>query len=139
VIHSLDPALGSFAALAISGYRRFISPYKGYACAHRVKYGGDSCSEFARKVFAGAGWRAGLEALVGRFRACHAARQTLQLERREEGVGDVSLSVAAGAQPSSPPSKRPTGPADFGIPDAIVEGCCWGCGDCCLSGVLEVC
>lgn len=37
------PALG-----AIWVYQNFISPYKGFSCAHRVVHGGDGCSGFAK-------------------------------------------------------------------------------------------
>ena len=32
----------------IRGYQRFLSPYKGFRCAHRVLHGGASCSEYVR-------------------------------------------------------------------------------------------
>lgn len=39
--------LTKFAVLLIRGYQRWISPYKGYCCAHKAYRGGTSCSEFA--------------------------------------------------------------------------------------------
>lgn len=38
------------AAGAISGYQRFLSPHKGFCCAHRALHGGWSCSEYARRA-----------------------------------------------------------------------------------------
>lgn len=35
---------------AISGYQRYLSPRKGFCCAHRTLHGGLSCSEFGRRV-----------------------------------------------------------------------------------------
>ena len=37
----------AIALLAIRGYKRYISPYTGFSCAHRVHLNGDSCSTFA--------------------------------------------------------------------------------------------
>lgn len=37
--------------ILIGFYRRHISPYKGFSCAHRVLCGGMSCSEFALNQF----------------------------------------------------------------------------------------
>lgn len=30
--------------LSIKGYQRYLSPYKGFKCAHARLYGGESCS-----------------------------------------------------------------------------------------------
>ncbi|MGR4871188.1 membrane protein insertion efficiency factor YidD [Variovorax sp. LARHSF232] len=50
----------TFAIAAIDGYQRFISPYKGFGCAHRVRTGGASCSRFAKRAIASLGMIAGL-------------------------------------------------------------------------------
>jgi putative component of membrane protein insertase Oxa1/YidC/SpoIIIJ protein YidD len=59
--------------IAIGGiglYQRYISPYKGYACAYRVYYGGLSCSEYGRQVIADEGLVAGAVLLWQRFDEC---------------------------------------------------------------------
>ena len=66
----------------IRGYRRAVSPRKGFACAHRVLRGGASCSAFALDVVHHHGWRQGGRQIVRRFRCCAAAARVL---RREEG------------------------------------------------------
>ena len=41
------------AALAVSAigfYQQFLSPYKGFRCAHRVRHGRMSCSQFAKRL-----------------------------------------------------------------------------------------
>lgn len=46
-------------AAAITGYQRYISPYKGFCCAYRVKHGGMSCSEYVKQALLQHGiWRA---------------------------------------------------------------------------------
>ncbi|WP_369292796.1 membrane protein insertion efficiency factor YidD [Variovorax sp. J22R115] len=44
---------------AIDGYQRFISPYKDFGCAHRVRTGRASCSRFAKRAIARLGMVAG--------------------------------------------------------------------------------
>jgi putative component of membrane protein insertase Oxa1/YidC/SpoIIIJ protein YidD len=45
-----DHSLRSIAIFLISGYQRYLSPRKGYSCAHRVAHGGDSCSEYVKNA-----------------------------------------------------------------------------------------
>ena len=45
-----SPGPGARLAIAaISGYQRFVSPYKGYRCAHRLHHGGESCSQYVKR------------------------------------------------------------------------------------------
>jgi uncharacterized protein len=55
---------------AIGNYQRFISPYKGYSCAHRVYKGGQGCSAYGYRAIARHGARKGLALLHRRLRAC---------------------------------------------------------------------
>ncbi len=48
------------ALVAIAGYQRYLSPLKGYACAHRVHGGGQSRSTYARRAIARHGVALGL-------------------------------------------------------------------------------
>jgi putative component of membrane protein insertase Oxa1/YidC/SpoIIIJ protein YidD len=61
------------AVLAISGYQAFLSPYKGYDCAHAAVHGGFSCSQFGKQAIQEYGLVGGLILLRQRFRACHEA------------------------------------------------------------------
>ncbi len=67
---------------AIRNYQRYISPYKGFSCAHRVLHGGESCSEYFRQLVA----RDDLSQAVARFQQrlgdCHQAHQMLRLQRQ---------------------------------------------------------
>ncbi|SOD29155.1 Haemolytic domain-containing protein [Variovorax sp. YR752] len=65
------------ALAAIDGYQRFISPYKGFSCAHRVLTGGASCSQFAKRAIARLGMRGGVLVILRRFSACAASAQIL--------------------------------------------------------------
>jgi putative component of membrane protein insertase Oxa1/YidC/SpoIIIJ protein YidD len=70
-------SLEKIAALLIRMYQRFISPYKGFRCAHRVLHGGPSCSEFARLYVQENNFWAMFPALRMRFRECRMAKETL--------------------------------------------------------------
>lgn len=64
-------------AVAITGYQRYISPYKGFCCAHRVKHGGVSCSEYVKQTLLHHGvWRA-IPDVRQRFKECKAAALAL--------------------------------------------------------------
>ncbi|WP_119628193.1 membrane protein insertion efficiency factor YidD [Methylocaldum marinum] len=81
-------------ATAIVGYQRYISPYKGFCCAYRVKHGGISCSEFVKQTLLRHGaWQA-IPAIRQRFAECKAAATTLgadntgQRRRRNRGLNE---------------------------------------------------
>lgn len=38
------------AIQSIEYYQRYLSPYKGFCCSHRVLHNGQSCSEFAKQA-----------------------------------------------------------------------------------------
>ncbi|GAA6619568.1 hypothetical protein NUACC26_053820 [Scytonema sp. NUACC26] len=42
---------------AITQYQKHISPHKGFSCAHRILYGGESCSQYIKRVIAREGLR----------------------------------------------------------------------------------
>lgn len=61
------------AVIAIAGYQRFLSPYKGFCCAYRSLTGRDSCSEFVKLSILELGfWRA-ISQTLRRFRDCKRA------------------------------------------------------------------
>ena len=66
------------AILAINGYQRFISPHKGFCCAHRSLHGGPSCSEFGKQAIQDHGLMGGLILLRQRFEECHHAAVVIQ-------------------------------------------------------------
>jgi putative component of membrane protein insertase Oxa1/YidC/SpoIIIJ protein YidD len=78
---ALGPSLFSHA---IDAYQQFVSPYKGFRCAHRALHGGQSCSEFARRVAMIKGVAAVPAMLQRRFAECAAAVQVLDYDSREQ-------------------------------------------------------
>lgn len=63
---------------AIWGYQQFISPYKGFRCAHAVRHGGTGCSGYAKHAIRDHGlWRA-IPAIRQRLRDCKAAYHNIK-------------------------------------------------------------
>lgn len=62
---------------AIAGYQRWLSPRKGYTCAHLVAEGGRSCSAVVRSIVAERGVLGGIIPTVVQFRACYRAAAML--------------------------------------------------------------
>jgi putative component of membrane protein insertase Oxa1/YidC/SpoIIIJ protein YidD len=84
-------SLGRKAGIvAITGYQKYLSPHKGFVCAHRVLYGGESCSQYIKRVIAEDGFKALLIKSRRRFQACKQANRIL----RSAGGGSASLREA---------------------------------------------
>jgi putative component of membrane protein insertase Oxa1/YidC/SpoIIIJ protein YidD len=77
----VNGATRGLAIIAISGYQRFISPHKGFSCAHRVLYGCDSCSQYFKRVIAEEGIFAAIANAKGRFQECREANEILKQRR----------------------------------------------------------
>lgn len=63
---------------AIWGYQRFISPYKGFRCAHSVLHGGTGCSGHAKRAIGEHGLWGAIPAIKQRLRDCKTASETLR-------------------------------------------------------------
>ncbi|MES2282948.1 MAG: membrane protein insertion efficiency factor YidD [Pseudomonadota bacterium] len=61
----------------IDVYQRYISPHKGFCCAHRMHTGRISCSEFGRRAISRSGFLDGLLLLSRRFNACALSAKAL--------------------------------------------------------------
>jgi len=62
----------------IRAYQRFISPYKGFHCAHHQLHRGDTCSNAVKYLIQNNSFRAAIPLIRARFKACHQAAQSLQ-------------------------------------------------------------
>jgi putative component of membrane protein insertase Oxa1/YidC/SpoIIIJ protein YidD len=74
----LDLSLRKASTASITGYQKYISPHKGFACAHRLLYGGESCSGHVKRLIAQDGLILGIRASKKRFQACREAKEILQ-------------------------------------------------------------
>ncbi len=71
----------------IRGYQKYLSPYKGFSCAHRILYGGSSCSQYVRQMLLEQDLRSAIALSRQRFAACKTAKIVLrsqELEKKEE-------------------------------------------------------
>ncbi|MFL9452220.1 membrane protein insertion efficiency factor YidD [Tolypothrix campylonemoides VB511288_2] len=65
---------------AITQYQKHISPYKGFSCAHRILYGGESCSQYVKRVITQEGLRDAIAKSRIRFQACSQANGILRAQ-----------------------------------------------------------
>jgi putative component of membrane protein insertase Oxa1/YidC/SpoIIIJ protein YidD len=101
ITNIINGATRGLAVTAISGYQKFISPHKGFSCAHRVLYGCESCSQYFKQVIAEEGLLTAIANAKGRFRECREANEILKKrrekckERRQYSASRLPITVAA--------------------------------------------
>jgi putative component of membrane protein insertase Oxa1/YidC/SpoIIIJ protein YidD len=142
---AVDSALRVASISCIDWYRREVSPRKGFACAHRVRHGGESCSQFARRALETGRWWPGVRATVLRLRHCGEAARDLRRERDSASVGGVHDEYLDG-ELGRPKSGEPVNATDRAsdcptteIPACCVQGCLNSCvvvGPSCAFSVL---
>jgi len=115
----------SLAAWAIEAYQRFVSPYKGFRCAHRAVHGRDSCSQFAKRVALKRGLLALFPLLRRRFTECGVAAQVLDYESREQRRRRLASD-----------NQRKSSPLDGCDPCAVDCGTPGGCDG--VAGAIDV-
>lgn len=69
--------LDTFALAGIALYQRWLSPHKGFCCAHAALYGGPSCSAAIAQTIQEQGLS--LSAALARLAACRQAYGHLQV------------------------------------------------------------
>jgi len=85
--------MSALALVAIDGYQRFLSPYKGFCCAYRFHTGHKSCSELGYRAIRMYGVLSGWAILRRRFERCgvahrrYGSRATSQSQQR--GICDL--------------------------------------------------
>jgi putative component of membrane protein insertase Oxa1/YidC/SpoIIIJ protein YidD len=75
--------LDHLAIAGLHGYRRFISPYKGFRCAYGVVFGGDSCSDVALHIARRFGVARMVRLLPLQAARCRHAMAVLKTAKRE--------------------------------------------------------
>lgn len=108
------------ALLLIAAYQRWISPRKGFRCAHSVLHGGTGCSGYAKQALREHGFWSALGLVRQRLRDCRSALGELvaQQEVDEDMPGKAD-----------PPRKRKKKDGFFNWTDAAECGL-GGCGTC---------
>lgn len=72
------------AITLINGYQKYISPYKGFKCAHAAYYQGDSRSVAIQNIITETGVIDGYPLIRKRFAECRAAYVQLQSEHHSK-------------------------------------------------------
>ncbi|WP_366941914.1 membrane protein insertion efficiency factor YidD [uncultured Nostoc sp.] len=49
-IISFEPLAKTMAIESITAYQKYISPSKGFCCSHRLLHGGDSYSNYVKRM-----------------------------------------------------------------------------------------
>lgn len=83
IANIFNAASRGLAVTAISGYQKFISPHKGFSCAHRVLYGCESCSQYFKQVIAKEGIITAISNARGRFQECREANEIIKKRRSQ--------------------------------------------------------
>gem|GEM_PF-5376803 len=99
LLSPLDSSLRSVLMAIIVSYQRYLSPRKGYSCAHRIVHGGDSCSQYVKKTLADKNLFESTLLAKKRFEACNTV-YTSSKNRFAESRGSVMASV--GPDPTEP-------------------------------------
>jgi len=74
----------------ISVYQRFISPYKGFNCAHHVLHGEQTCSNAVKTLISENGFLSALPLIHGRFAECREAFNTIIDQRVADHRADLA-------------------------------------------------
>lgn len=89
-------------------YQRYISPYKGFRCAHRVFHGGCSCSQAVKQIIQSDGLLGGIHKIRERFRECQMAAAEIRHAMSEKS-GTNGGTTSAEKRERSPSRDRTRG------------------------------
>ncbi len=78
----------NFAVVAIGWYQVYLSPRKGFCCAHRVLHGNSSCSEWIKRLIIRVGLIRTIPLAIRRFRSCFEAYEMLSQHNSENKVAN---------------------------------------------------
>jgi putative component of membrane protein insertase Oxa1/YidC/SpoIIIJ protein YidD len=97
---------------AITGYQRYISPHKGFRCAHRVLHGGESCSGYVKRQITENGLKTAFFRTKHRFKACKQANRILHAQTEDpESPGENAETEAQ--NPKKAPIRTPQNSPSF--------------------------
>ena len=80
----------------INIYQRWVSPNKGFTCAHRAYFGRSTCSAYGKRAVYKYGALTGVTLIFRRFKSCSVALKKLEKEnpkdenpkkKRDEDIG----------------------------------------------------
>jgi putative component of membrane protein insertase Oxa1/YidC/SpoIIIJ protein YidD len=109
------------AAGLITAYQKYLSPLKGFSCAHRVLHRGESCSQYVKRTILERGLSDALPETRQRFRDCRSAYLTILASQSDHDDPE--------SESSRRPKNNPTNPQNLScsgctLPDAGDVACC---------------
>lgn len=114
----------------ISFYQRYLSPYKGFCCAHRVLHGGPPCSVAVKSILLERGAWSSWKAIWLRFRKCKTAARTLRMMRKGPLSAALAISQYAGESEAAAETSQAGANAassNDDVPRLCVKcACCYG-------------
>jgi putative component of membrane protein insertase Oxa1/YidC/SpoIIIJ protein YidD len=81
---AIDSWLRRLLIRLISAYQRYLSPHKGYSCAHRLLHGGESCSCYVKNALTETDLLTAIAQSKTRFAACTDAAETLAAQANSD-------------------------------------------------------
>jgi putative component of membrane protein insertase Oxa1/YidC/SpoIIIJ protein YidD len=85
ISNSVDTLSRKIVIDSIAAYQTHISPRKGFACAHRILHGDESCSMYIKRILGEESLMSAIQLSRQRFKACFAANQTLKTTSGSSG------------------------------------------------------
>lgn len=70
----------------ITTYQKYLSPLKGFSCAHRVLHEGESCSQYVKQTILQRGLSDAWPDSRQRFRDCRSAYLTIMTSRNDQDL-----------------------------------------------------
>ena len=80
--------VSSVVVALISLYQRYLSPLKGFSCAHRLLHKGESCSAYVKRVLLDQDLMTAISMSRQRFHDCYKASQVLSSKFSQEVVDE---------------------------------------------------
>ncbi len=77
-ITSFEPLAKTMAINSIIAYQNLISPRKGFSCPHRLLHGGDSCSDYVKRMLTEQSLTEAVKSSLQRFKNCTNASTILK-------------------------------------------------------------
>ena len=75
----------------ISAYQQHISPKKGFACPHRLLHGGESCSDYIKRILSEQDLVSSVRSSIDRFQNCTQASKTLTSTHTNTSSGCIVI------------------------------------------------
>ncbi|MDF5711213.1 MAG: membrane protein insertion efficiency factor YidD [Nostoc sp. S4] len=90
-IISFEPLAKTIAIESITAYQKYISPSKGFYCSHRLLHGGDSCSNFVKRMLSEQNLHQAVQSSIKRFQDCAVASKTLTSTKARADFGCIVI------------------------------------------------